>query len=239
MNMQKAIKKTKSYEDSLCLSLISYAKKNPSFYFTIKDKVSRFSLTGEEICCSSNCIEILEPVDEYAATKRLEWIVNESKFAENNIATLISFVSTNEREEPKQIIVGITATDIPGLTLGRFKTKVFMTFLINSDLVSDRGIETTEKITQTSLQIFQNAMERANGDIRKIDPDTAEWFFGDKKISFYETKGEEIEKIKREIKELNIPYSEIKEKEETAFLAINPSFNGDNASLYWKLNPLQ
>ncbi len=237
--MQNVIKKTKNYEESLCLSLISYARKNPLFYSIIKDRISRFSLTGEESYSLDNYIEVLEPVDEHMATRRLDWIVNESKFAESNIATLKSFVLINEREEPKQIIVGITATDIPGLTLGRFKTKVFMTFLINSDLVSDRGIETTEKITQTSLQIFQNAMERANGDIRKIDPDTAEWFFGDKKISFYETKGEEIEKIKREIKELNIPYSEIKEKEETAFLAINPSFNGDNASLYWKLNPLQ
>lgn len=80
VNMQNVIKKTKNYEESLCFSLISYARKNPLFYSIIKDRVSRFSLTGEGSYSLDNYIEALEPVDEYMATRRLDWIVNESKF---------------------------------------------------------------------------------------------------------------------------------------------------------------
>lgn len=237
--MQKTQIKT-NYGTTIASSLVRYAQKSPSFASLLKERASFKRKIETSFHEYDEEVDLLELSDLSFAIKRLEWFIdrvnkNQWPATKESVDIVQSFVE----ESPQQIIIGIAPTDIIGITLGQIKRKVYMAFLINQELIPEINLKVAEKIAQTSSQVFQDAFERACGDVKRIEPETAEWFFGDKNISFYNTDKKNMKKIEGELKSLHLPYSATREKEEIALLAISPSLNGDDATLHWNVKPLQ
>jgi|GEM_PF-3561678 len=239
---QKKLSKKTSYATALAWSLIEYAKKNQAFAAALKEKISFLEKTDlqPETAIKNNSFFLLEPKDEFSALKRADWLI--SKISQNEWpATKESraVLQSQKMEQPKQIIVGIAATSIPGITLGKIQTKNCMAFLINNDfLKKTNNLNIGYKISQTCLDFFQNELKKANNKIAKIEPETADWFFGEKKISFYAANNFELEKIKKELDDLDIAYSLVTQKNQIALVAISPSLNNEHAANHWDITPL-
>ena len=231
------------YSETLASALVLYARENRDFARRLEE------LTREQLKIrktKGNLIireyaKILSPSDNIIAWRRAEWLVeriNEKNLSGHESAReiLTSWVGDKPFESPKQIVIGITIGRIIGPTLGRLHKKVSMSIIIREDLESKVKLDLAQKITRVSHGVLVSALGLVNGNIKKLEPDLADWFFGERKIAFYTTSGEKIKKIEKDLKSLGIVYTLEEQEGEPAILAVSPAVNNGYGEILWGLD---
>ncbi len=234
------------YSEVLSMSLLLYAQKDKNFAQVLKNMIHNIPRV-KEICPPKDFKEsavILLPGYRDIALRRAEWLVESitnRKISgyEEAISILSSWAKDETIESPKQVIIGLVGLAIPGVTLGIISKKISMAFIINHKLINNSKLDLARKATQASHGILSGALVMAGGDFKKVEPEIVDWFFGDKSLQFYSADAKKINKIKKELKEMNIIYEAIERKGETAMLAVSPVANSNCQEMYWNLKPLE
>jgi len=211
-----------SYEETLAWSLVRYAKGSSLFYKDLQKLISP-RLSHEPLLLSQKIqtrLSVLKPSSKETAMRRALWL-KEKEAAQDVFATLFDepFAS------PKQIVIGIAVGIIPGVTLGKFPRRKIMTFICEAGGARPK----IEVVTALSHEVLLRSLFLVGGDAQKLDPDTHEWFFDERALTFYKAKKETLAQIKSDLRMLGIPYAF-----RNSILAISPAVE----HLPWNIEPL-
>ena len=237
------------YSEALALSLVSHAKKDKEFAHYLKSAVSRnlrSSSPVQRIRIQRNIAALALP-DSDAATRRANWLIGQVKeratpgaFEAEKI--LAAFAQGAPEEYPKQVplTVGMLRIIIPGITMGRFKKKETMTIIIERNIArkNKKTMGLPQMVSRASLGVMRQALNHASRDTGNIEPEIADWFYGERKLMLYKTSEEELLKIKKELNELGVIYSLVKREGNPAVLAVSPAVDSAWQSKCWNIKPL-
>jgi hypothetical protein len=254
------------YSELLVRSLILYAEENSIFasLFTplVETQVARLqklypSKAGEAsshfafpagLFDIEGAAALIMPDDVHNALRRTEWLLarlNEECLpgSARTVALFMAWANRaremRPKESPKQIVVGVVVVAIPGITMGKFHRKKNMSILVRSDLLSAPTVHLADECTRTSFDVFQRAVLLARGDMKKLEPEIADWFWGGREFAFYEGSGAELAHIRNELVRLGIPHSASEENGMITALAISPIVPRSRITSDWNIKPLE
>ncbi len=234
-----------SYWESLTVALIEYTALSSVFAQELKKLCKHLRKEYKE----TGDLEIkapkwLLPTDKETALSRAVWLLNrinesDSEEAQAAAQMLINWERIYPYESPRQIIVGLAATSIPGLTLGKVSRKKYMSMVINKDLRKKSQINLAKLAVQASHGITSKSLDQVKGDENKLDPEVAVWMYGDREVNFYQTNGKEMEKIKKELDRSGVVSEMIYKDSKPLALALSPVVNLSINELSWSLEILR
>ncbi len=220
------------YLESISLSLIEFAEKNTDFS---KYLFSLLTLTRESIFQvfdynpPSNPSKLIALEDYSSAVRRADWLFVEIKERRIFPNTLASWYISKEKEFPKAIVIGIKIGIIPGLTLGNIRRRKSINIIFDSNFKTKDKIEFAKKSSKAVLSLFESNLNDAEGNLKRLEPEISDWFFGEKEIDFYKADTASFEKICKELEQDNIPH--VVQRENGNILAISPAVNISNISI--------
>ena len=231
------------YSEVLAESLILYAKEDPLFARELKSKISTLPLfqSDENLLSLPYIIQdfdLLRPADATLAHRRAEWLIEginqntlPGAFRARQILVTWNRDSSMISVIPKQIVVGIIVVAIPGITMGKFKRRVSIKIVIREDLAKSITADLTKKIIQASNGFLVKNLASAGGNIKKLEPDIADWLLGDNASHLYSATPNSIGLIANELESMNIPHFVVSDEKGTAVMAISPAVSEAAAEL--------
>lgn len=227
---------------SLALNAILLAEHNQEFKKTIKANFAYTDAANYRIKLDPK-LQLLAPIDQVKAWARLDWLENRIQArdlaeSEDLQALMAAYVQDDRVEVPQMLVVGFAAIAIPGITLGLFSAKKKVNMMVRSDILRKVNLKTSRHISRLSLGLLQQSLNTAGGDTGKLDPDTADWFYGDKEIEFFRTGAETLTVIKDDMKELGVPVALYEDEKGPAIMALSPVVNGVIAERYYQLDKI-
>jgi hypothetical protein len=249
---QKNTKKTEhrslkiGYLEMLASSLVVYSAIDVHFADEFKrmikaSKVKRVRGKTKKI---SRLSLILAPPDTLCAYQRAEWLIKllekeKTRKNEPALSLLFDFVNDDPAIVPKNLIVGVAATSIPGITLGKIRRRV-MNIILNSDFLKNcTKLELAKKVTSASTGVLSPTLKKAKFSQKMLEPDIAEWIFGDRYVSFFAADEKELKKIKNDLIRSEILHSSTYSKGRPAVIALSPAANSEYVKNAWDLELLR
>ncbi|RJR31574.1 hypothetical protein C4569_01285 [Candidatus Parcubacteria bacterium] len=244
LEKNKLKKETFWYSETLAASLILFAKKNKKFCRHFRQQIKQINprilfevpIKMEENIC------LLVPEFEKFAYARADWLLN--SLVKNNLPgsfyalnMLYSWGKHENFEVPKQIVVGVLALAIPGITLGRFTKRRKMAIIVSKNYDEISNVEMSKYAAQASLGILSKAFDLAGGFLSEIEPEVADWFFMGRELSFYSASNVVVRDIAYEVSRLGAA-NYLVEAEDFRFLAVTPVLNNFVLESKWKLRNL-
>lgn len=178
----------------------------------------------------------LLPADDETALSRAVWLVtriNEGsiKGSEKAAQRLLEWKDIRPYEAPKQLIVGVAATSIPGLTLGRISRKKSMAMVVGERLLKRESSDLVRLAVRASHGVISRSLDMVGGVADRLDPDTSMWMYGDRDIKFYKAGEKRIRVIKRDLDRVGVPAEIVKEGDRPAVLALSPMIDVEAGDL--------
>lgn len=239
--------KTISYKEAIGISLMEYANMNLDFKDVLFNALGSAKGNLEHAIKYKNisAIKALMPRDTEDAVLRMNWLLaalynDRSEEALRASNTLLAWKKEQEENspDPKQLVVGVIQVAIPGVTLGRIKRKKRKAMiLIDKNIYADSNLKLSKDINRTVLEMFEMSLAEADNDIKNIEPETLEWFFGEKYISLYYAENSALDTIKNKFDSIKAPCAHLKENNAIKIIAISPVVNEEWLTA-WKLKPL-
>jgi len=233
-----------SYFISSASSLLLYAQINQKFARELETKIkTSLSVRQRAICREIRFGSmIIIPMDKDIAERRTNWLLYQLSSssvpqAKEAIGLLQAWAYAKNDLE-KQVIIGIVGLAIPGVTLGKISRRRTMSIIICDSIATKREMPIAKKIAQASQEVLKVSLNLANGNVRQLEPDIADWFFGDKEMLFYQTSSQKMQKIKKELNVLSIPCAEERFNGLPAILAISPATNNEFEMMNWNIKVL-
>lgn len=239
-----------SYAETLAASLVLYAQTNKEFAPELKKIIdgmggqNKTDQAGMEARIFPHALIVLMPSGIDNAVRRAEWLsymleANPAQDNKNTASILHAWAEEEAKEEPKQLVVGVVVVAIPGVTMGKLKIKRKMNVIIRNDIARKTGVNTVINVARASNEVIAGALEAAQGNARMLEPEVADWLWGERNIAPYSASGKKLKHIEDEIKELNIPHSVICDRRGSAVIAISPAADTEAQEIYWALNPVE
>lgn len=219
------------YPEASALSVLLYAIYDPSFRETVRTYVGERRSGAVWKHAPERSLLLLCPQNEIQAERRIEWLVRTQN--KRALALLESVYN-----EPKDVLFGIIGLAIIGPTLGLIKKRRVrnqMPVIISEENSTERTPDAA--IVQAPLSVFEHELERAGNNMRLLEPDTHDWFKGDKSIALYKTSPRTIDSIKETLARLDIVHAE-KDAGTVRVLAISPSVSSSFLESEWGLEAL-
>ncbi len=223
-------------------SLIAYAGRDPLFYAELKRLTGDMDHGSAEPIRFNDPSPLFIPPDTDTAVERAGWLaarLEENIWADGDgiKAGLRAGVRDLESPDPRQLIVGIAGVAIPGVTLGLIKRRRRLSVILDPDLArAAPAWIIAEKTARASLGILSLSLALVRHDIKKIEPELADWFYGEKEIALYRT--DNFGFVKNELEKTGIMFSESGYRGRTALLGLGPAINIEEAPRGWKLKRL-
>lgn len=196
---------------------------------------ARFGLWTKE------CLVLLVPSSTEGAVRRANWLLagfSEKQFPDGRqaIEVLSNWAHTHAVPNPQSIIIGIAIGVIPGVTLGRIRKKDALTCIIRNDLVETREPRLMHDVANATLDVLLRSLERAGGNMRKLEPEVTDWVFDDRVTLYYTAPLRTLMKIAHELDELDIVHAPVSDGRG---LAVSPAVNSNAYEMFhWELSPL-
>gem|GEM_PF-2215772 len=241
------------YGETLAASLIAYAARDAAFAAHLSARL-RSALTPRadasrdtyESPRAGDAFRLLVPDDSEAAARRLEWLVGRLEDgtlpgADAAIDVLATWLRAEAARDPapQRIVVGVVVVAVPGVTLGRFKMKrAAMTIIVRNDRAVASDWRLIQDITDASFGVVLRAIDMAGGDLGKLEPEVADWFFHDRMLALYGTSGRGLAAIRRELRSLDVVHAAIEDRIGTSIVAVSPTAAGAWQDIRWTLDPL-
>ncbi len=231
-----------SYLESLALSLVEYASQNRVFAKNLISLIKNiddhsfeyeggtYFKTGKYLC----------PEDTETAIVRAVWLIsriNGEKGPSRDSATqiLLEWKNVYPYESPKQVIVGVAATSVPGFTLGQVSRKKNMSLVLDKKLRKDNDLDLGRLSVQASCGIITRSLEQVGGKADKLEPDVSMWICGERGVNFYQTYRHKLEIIKEELDSFGVVNEGIKRDGKLIALALSPVVNRPLSEKSWDL----
>lgn len=218
------------YAETLAWSLVLYAQISIDFKLGLLELIRKAGLknSGAPIELPAGARALI-PEDDLSALRKAEWLL--TMLREKNIpgylqaAELLSMFAEKEWESPKQIVVGVIVVAIPGITMGKFfLKKKKMALIMRKDL--SFNAEVVQKISETTHHVVLKSLSFSKGNVNKLEPETRDWFLGDRQLVFYKSGANEISRMEKELQGLGIICSSSPDEKGHAVLAVSPEVNG-------------
>lgn len=224
------------YSEALALSLLQYAKGNPHFASVLADMAKALPLPinlAPELDISKP-VNLLLPIDEAYAVERAEWLIPqllENKLAGAASASRLLTTWANDPASRRQLIVGVVGVAIPGITLGYISRRLTMSIIVRQDQAKQNELQLARQVSQVSLHLVSRSLRQAHGKADQIEPELADWFFGEQAMMFYQATAEQLKGIETELRRMDVPYAALNKGETTGVMAISPVVNGSALGL--------
>jgi len=244
-SQKAAVRTPQTYAESLAASLAGYARQDRRFYAFLKHRVrdKLVSAHGRENAWqNAGHLKLIMPATRHQAERRTDWLIRCIRFqaipgAKAAQECLEMLVSQQDDPRLKQIVVGVAATSVPGVTVGRLHKKVSMTIIVNQDNLPASQTELAQKATKASHQVLLSALENAGGNLGELEPEIGDWFFAEKDVVFYQAAGKEISRLEAELRALGVPYSLSQKDDHVGLLAVSPAANNAGMQELWEIEP--
>lgn len=234
------LKDRRAYPANIAVGLLVYSHFDDTFLKELNINLSSVntSLNKKRIDIGEEDA-LLIPGNRQTAFRRLEWLFDFEDYSgkEEALAVLASGIKDVPFEVPKQLVVGIAGIAIPGVTLGLISKKKKISFIARPELFKNKT-EMAEAAVKAGHGLLKQALVSSGGQLEKLDPDIAEWFFGDRESEFLQGNREALDHAKKEIKDLNIPCEELEKSGQTALLAVSPALNDSYRDIRWRFDKL-
>lgn len=181
--------------------------------------------------------DLLAPQETGTAIARVRWILHTPELARER-DLLAAWAWSNEREEPKSIILGIKYGELPVGIWGKMKIKEDPMHLLISDGTELSPTETAAHVTQLSHDVLRQGILNANGNIRHVEPALGDWFFGSKPLMFFKAPTKTIARIAKDVLALEAPHAEAC-LDRGHILALTPAIDLRNHELYHELEQIE
>ncbi len=235
-----------TYAESMAAGIISYAEQNRDF----AHKLAALSQTlptpgaGEFLDprAARVAIELLSPPDAELALRRAEWLTDmiakqALPGAERAAKMLLTWASSYASRGAREVVIGVViAPDISAEKPQSFPKGRAASLVVRRDLAEDPDL--MRATTEAGLALFFRAIGMSHGDLKRLEPDAADWFFGERKIHYYGADEDTLAGIKAELDLCGILYASVKEKNKCVALAIDPAVNDAHGIMQWGLKPL-
>lgn len=239
-NLKKLRLKTKSktalmsYEQNLALALLAYAEIDKKFAAYLKSFVAQQvsdSLPKSEKLDSKKleAIKLLLPKDYATAQKKLNWLIENKKNSALELLSASSHAHTNEIIRP--LIIGIVGMAIIGPTLGIVSKKKVMSVVVDKKIAGQK--KTATLVARVTSDLVSSALLESGGEASKLEPDLADWLFGDKEIMLYESGQNDLQEVKKELEDSKALFSITKKDNQIVALAMSPAVNADYLNKQW------
>lgn len=246
---QKPAKDARSFvhnAEAHAKGLISFAHKNAVFARHLAQAIA--SIPGQKEYFAPhddpNALDekILAPKDLTDAIYRAQWLskkLSEERFPGSTEATalLSNWMKDDPAESPKLLVVGVIVVAIPGITMGKFHRRKSMAVVIREETLKRSGSFVGKNISKATGGVLLKEVRFAGGALDKLEPDTADWFFGDRETEIYTASGEVLEEMEKEFRKVRIIHEKIQEDGRPIMIALSPSVNMETASSRWPLDP--
>ncbi|MFH0892581.1 MAG: hypothetical protein V1867_07470 [Candidatus Falkowbacteria bacterium] len=230
------------YIGAMAGSLLAFAGRDPLFCAELKRLTGDMAQGPAEPIRLETPSPLFIPADADTAVERAGWLVarlKENIWTNGNgiTAGLKAGIRGLESSDPRQLIVGIAGLAIPGVTLGLIKKRRRLSVIIDPDLArAAPAWIVAEKTARASLGILSLSLALVRHDIKKIEPELADWFYGEREIALYRT--DNFSFVKNELEKTGVLFSESGYRGRTALLGLSPAINIEEAPRGWKLKRL-
>lgn len=174
------------------------------------------------------------PETRAMAQRRVHWLIEQNEHAA--LAALQAYIVDKPQEQPKQIVIGLVGTSIPGLTIGRPKFRA-LKILVRDD-VEFTGISLAKVVQAVTSDLIAKNLQAADGIMRNMDPDMGQWLADERATVFYKASLDTMRRIQFELHEAGVSFCEVRDEVGSLTMAISPAVNGAYADLQWGLESL-
>ena len=234
-----------TYLESLAASLVEYAYSNNGFAGELK-RLCRYLEGNYRVDGQKKEIlarKWLAPVNDETAITRAIWLINrineEEIGSEAAAQSLLQWERDYPYEAPKQVVVGIAATTIPGITVGRVSKRRVMTLIVETGSSGGEAAELSRLAVRASQGVVSRALERAGGEVDKLDPDMAMWMYEDREVKFYRADRKELTNIKKDLDRAGVVNELLSKEGNPLALALSPAVNPEAEGITWNLRSLK
>lgn len=252
-----------SYREAIARSLMLHAEKSKEFSRYLHSALCDFFLSHGKpdeqvdvrsafLASEESGFELLLPKTDDAAVARIAWFLNYTSASSSNafpvseksIQTLANWAAgwktTEPSPAPKNVVLGIKIGVLPIGLMGHMKTEEKMPIIARSDFLSrTASIVLAKEAVRTSAGVLEQAFRAAYGQTRLIEPETSDWFTGDREAIFYTANARSIRAFLVELRRLSVAYSFVEDENGIALLAVNPSINFSSLELQWDMKEVE
>ena len=222
---------SQTYETRYAHALMVYAEHDSIFAAEFRTLIRSYAFS-DTYTLSSTEIQApvwLMPTDSTTATRRAYWLLSELSRgalpASSDMRGLLSAWARDEYE-PKNIVLGIVGVAIIGPTLGLIKRKERdRMHVVITDTYTQDSKKVAEAVQHASLNLLAHELQKVHGEAYRLEPELADWFFGEKETVMYTASKNALQKIADELCEEHIPHAMYKKDSTLLSIALTPSVN--------------
>lgn len=214
------------FEESKAFALLAFAKINSQY----RTYLRRVMLSEQELQAVAipkifdTSLLLLLPKSYEDARLQTESLLRDKKSVRAKRILLHVLEEESPITTPKDVIIGFIGLAIIGPTLGLMKKRMHVEMPVIMEMGLEKDIP-DEAIAKASLSVLEREIERASKNIKKVEPNTSDWFFGAKGFSLYKAPRTSLGEIAHKLENLDIPYAITESADEKRVLAISPSVN--------------
>jgi hypothetical protein len=244
-NSASAARQRRSYLEATALTLLVYAERHPTFAGWFAAQLASVPLPASAEAFRSaepsrhGGEAILLPRDDEAAQRRAGWLLERLRGggagAVQASALLGWWAAANP--VPRQLIVGVIGLAIPGFTLGLIRRRETMRCVIRRDLAA-HGPALARLVSEATLGVVAQSLAAAHYDVRELEPEVADWFFGERAVSLYAADAATVARIAEDLGDLDVPRALVSEGGRAAALAMSPAVRDIGQYARWPVEPI-
>lgn len=213
---------------------------------------SQLQLAGKSPAGLPAATIMLMPQSDTDATRRAQWLLRQigsrawkhDQEAETAMTLLRSWQqqyqgSTGPESQPK-LVVGVIRVAIPGVTLGRVR-RVHQQMPIIVERSAMNALNTrsmAQAAGEAALATFFHELAGAGGVTRRLEPDVADWFFGERALGFYQTEVGSLNAFASELERLGVPHATAWHEGTLALVAASPTVTGMHHLSRWGIESM-
>ncbi len=220
-NLSQALILYSFFDDKFRSALFESVAQKRDHWESVLDKTENKYIYSKDYYGNIN---LLIPQSRESAIRKMYWLVEKAVDEDlNGVKLALHKWYEKPNEFPKAIIIGIAVGIIPGFTLGNIKRNTELGIIIQEDF--QLGETQLKKILSSSMELMSEAFSLSQNDVKKLEPEIYEWFFGERQIKIFKGNAKTIEDIEIELIKLSVPFKTILEEQKLKGLIISPTVN--------------
>lgn len=243
-----------SYLQSIAYGIVLLAQRKKSFkevllnYLRDHDVLIQHSQVEDIDHCIPHDGELVIPINHLIAQSKLAWLINETKYVEQDerdyIFGILNLVDEREIPVPKAAAWGIVFNETLGPTLGDVDLSSRLDY--SQVIILKSGCKVIEKydlaksVNSASLGALDRCFEVARYDFQRLEPEVISWLSDSRNLEMYfSVSDSQFANVLYRVNECRLNYFMIDEENSSSVLALQPSINGSYCELVGELVPVE
>lgn len=214
-----------AYSEHVARSLIAYAEASDDFRAILFHLTRHIDTVPEGAGLPDSDASLIMPTGTESAVRRTKWLLESDTLprAKEACAALAAWCGERERQEPKAIVLGIKIGVAPLGILGKMKAEEKMPIVIRSDIRGTGAEELAGMLVKASTSVASRAFMLAGGNARQVEPEVADWFFGEKEMTLFFGDTTQMQALLAELGKLKAVHAVYSDESGPAVIAMSPA----------------